>query len=80
MPIELVPIGACMLRRALREYMEHYHGERNHQGLDNQLIAPARVRHSQSKGIDRRSRLAGMLNAIHGVYPELLTNPPASTK
>ncbi|HEY3657624.1 MAG TPA: hypothetical protein VGL34_21825 [Steroidobacteraceae bacterium] len=31
-------------------------------GLDNQLIAPARVRHSQSKGIDRRSRLGGMLN------------------
>jgi putative transposase len=59
---KLVPIGARMLRRALREYMEHYHGERNHQGLDNQLIAPARVRHSQSKGIDRRSRLGGMLN------------------
>ena len=59
---KLVPIGARMLRRALREYMEHYHGERNHQGLDNQLIAPARVPHSQSKGIDRRSRLGGMLN------------------
>jgi hypothetical protein len=26
------------------------------------LIAPARVRYSQSKGIDRRDRLGGMLN------------------
>jgi len=59
---KLVPIGARMLGRALHEYMAHYHGERNHQGLDNQLIAPARVRHSQSKGIDRRSRPGGMLN------------------
>ena len=28
---KLVPIGARILLRALREYMEHYHGERNHQ-------------------------------------------------
>jgi transposase InsO family protein len=44
---KLVPIGARMLRRAPREYMEHDHGERNNQGLDNQLIAPARVRRSR---------------------------------
>lgn len=28
------------LRRALKEYVEHYHTERNHQGLENQLIVP----------------------------------------
>ena len=27
-----------MLRRAMHEYTEHYHLERNHQGLANQLI------------------------------------------
>jgi hypothetical protein len=43
------------------DYRPRPHGERNHQ-VDNQLIAPARVPHSQSKGIDRRSRLGGMLN------------------
>ena len=68
-----------MLRRALREYMEHYHGERNHRGLHNQLIAPARVRHSQSKGIDRRSR-GGMLNfyqrARSVIMSEFLNNTP----
>ena len=26
------------LRRALKEFVEHYHTERNHQGLDNLLI------------------------------------------
>ncbi len=56
-----MPIGALMLRRALHEYMEHYHRERNHQGLGNQLIAPV-LRQSQSERIDRRSRLGGMLN------------------
>ena len=29
-----------MLRRAMHEYAEHYHLERNHQGLGNQLIVP----------------------------------------
>jgi putative transposase len=51
-----------MLRRALHEYMEHYHRERNHQGLGNQLIAPVLIRQSQSERIGRRSRLGGMLN------------------
>jgi putative transposase len=59
---KLMPIGALMLRRALHEYMEHYHRERNHQGLGNQLIAPVLIRQSQSERIDRRSRLGGMLN------------------
>jgi putative transposase len=59
---KLIPIGAPMLRRTLHEYMEHYHRERNHQGLGNQLIAPVLVRQSQSERIDRRSRIGGMLN------------------
>src|SRR5258707_13239248 len=58
---KLIPIGAPMLRRALRDYMEHYHGERNHQGLDNQLIIPRPARCSKVQRIDCRSRLGGML-------------------
>jgi len=57
-----MPIGAPMLRRALHEYMEHYHRERNHQGLGNKLIAPVLLGQSQSERIDRRSRLGGLLN------------------
>jgi putative transposase len=60
-PAKIIPIGAPMLRRALREYMEHYHLERNHQGLGNQLIASTPMRQSQSKGIESRTRLGGML-------------------
>ena len=59
---KLMPIGAPMLRCALHEYMEHYHRERNHQGLGNQLITPLLIRQPQSERIDRRSRLGGMLN------------------
>jgi putative transposase len=58
---KIIPIGAPMLRRALREYMEHYHRERNHQGLDNQLIASMPTRQPQSKRIQSRVRLGGML-------------------
>ena len=35
----LIPIGDRHFRRALTEYVEHYHVERNHQGLDNRLIS-----------------------------------------
>jgi hypothetical protein len=59
---KLIPIGVPMLRRAVHEYMEHYHRERNHQGLGNQLIMPFPLSPSKSERIDRRMRLGGMLN------------------
>ena len=34
----IVPLGEWHLRKALAEYVTHYHGERNHQGLGNELI------------------------------------------
>src|SRR5258708_3167630 len=34
----MIFIGQASLRRAVAEYMDHYHRERNHQGLDNGLI------------------------------------------
>ena len=30
-----------ILRRTTREFAAHYHTERNHQGLNNQLIEPS---------------------------------------
>src|SRR6516165_9179802 len=36
----MIFFGEGMLRRAVRSYVRHYHGERNHQGLDNRLIEP----------------------------------------
>jgi putative transposase len=37
----LILFGGRWLLRALDEFVAHYHGERNHQGLGNQLITPA---------------------------------------
>jgi len=59
---KLIPIGVPMLRRAVYEYMEHYHRERNHQGLANALIVPHRLPWSKAEPIGRRTRLRGMLS------------------
>jgi Integrase core domain len=57
----LMPIGAGHFRRAVGEFVKHYHGERNHQGLGNTLIAgppaPAAAGH-----VRRHPRLGGLLN------------------
>jgi hypothetical protein len=34
-------LGEASLRRALREYIDHYHAERNHQGKGNRLLFPS---------------------------------------
>jgi transposase InsO family protein len=57
----LIPIGDRHFRRAVAEYVEHYHGERNHQGLDNRLISGPRVIQMTSR-VRRRPRLGGLLN------------------
>jgi transposase InsO family protein len=36
----IVPLGEQHLRAAIRAFVDHYHEERPHQGLDNELIAP----------------------------------------
>ncbi len=35
---QIIPLGEHPLRKAVKEYTEHYHFERNHQGLNNELI------------------------------------------
>jgi hypothetical protein len=37
----VIPFGEGHLRRTIAEYVEHYHRERNHQGIENMLIAGA---------------------------------------
>ena len=51
-PWEFVVIlfGERSLRRALIEYVEHFHAERNYQGKGNVLLFP-RVRTSAAKGL-----------------------------
>ena len=52
------------LRRALDQYLIHYHHERNHQGKGNVLLEPRLAdRVGESTGpIDGRKRLGGLLN------------------
>ena len=57
----LIPLGERHFRRAVAEYVEHYHGERNHQGLGNRLIAGPPVIDRTSR-VRRHSRLGGLLN------------------
>src|SRR4029077_4259974 len=37
---KVILLGERSLRRALNEFVEHYHAERNHQGKDNVLLFP----------------------------------------
>jgi hypothetical protein len=57
----LVPLGDRHFRRVVAEYVEHYHLERNHQGLANELIISALVT-AATRQVRRRSRLGGLLN------------------
>jgi transposase InsO family protein len=57
----LIPLGERHFRRAITEYLEHYHDERNHQGLDNRLISGPSVIRMGSR-VRRRARLGGLLN------------------
>jgi transposase len=56
----IVPMGERHLRSVVSEYMEHYHGERNHQGLENRLINAMAV--NDNGRVRRRERLGGLLN------------------
>jgi hypothetical protein len=40
----IVPLGERHLLEVVREYVKHYHGERNRQGLDNMIPVPPRQR------------------------------------
>ena len=57
----LIPLGDRHFRLVIAEYLEHYHRERNHQGLDNELIAGTRAIRTIGPG-RRRARFGGLLN------------------
>ena len=61
----MILLGERSLRHALREYEIHYLEERNHQGLDNQLLDPPKVLASHKQTVRRRERLGGMLSFYH---------------
>ena len=54
-----------------REYVEHSHVERNHQGLMNELIEPGETTGSENGAIDCREGLVDCSSTIIVGPPEL---------
>lgn len=59
---KLIFFGDKSLRRALTQFEEHYHTERNHQGLENNIIDFKEESDSLNGPVHCRERLGGMLN------------------
>jgi hypothetical protein len=59
----LILFGEASLRKALTQFQEHYHEERNHQGKSNVLLfpAPPPLAPGGRRGIRCRERLGGLL-------------------
>ena len=61
----MIFFGEASLRRALHDFTQHYHRERNHQGLGNQLIGPDSTPSRTSGAVRCRQRLGGLLRFYH---------------
>ncbi len=59
---QIIPLGEPHLRHAVQEYTEHYHVERNHQGLDNRLIEERQGVVDMNSAVVRHERLGGVLD------------------
>jgi len=57
----MIFFGEKSLRRAVDAYLDHYHEERNHQGLDNQIIKPGDEVGRGEGDVQCRERLGGLL-------------------
>ena len=57
--------GLWRSRRALSEYVEHFHAERNHQGKGNVLLFPRSADTRRDGPVQCRERLGGLLRYYH---------------
>jgi putative transposase len=62
----MIFVGQASLRRAIGEFIAHYHMERNHQGIDNRLIQPVPTLAMVTAPVRRRQPLGGMLSFYYG--------------
>ena len=66
---KLILFGEASLHRALREYLVHYHAERNHQGKGNVLLHPVGTSHYPGRctkeAVACRERLGELLKYYH---------------
>jgi putative transposase len=61
----LIFFGESSLRQAVGQFLEHYHGERNHQGLGNRLINAGAEVGRWAGEVHCRERLGGVLRYYH---------------
>ena len=62
---KVILFGERSLRRALSEYVEHFHAERNHQGKGNILLFPRDRQRHREGSVQCRERLGGLLRYYH---------------
>jgi transposase InsO family protein len=62
---KIIFFGEGMLRRAVSEFVEHYHRERNHQGIDNEVPQPEAEPMPRVGKVVRKERLGGLLSFYH---------------
>jgi hypothetical protein len=58
---QMILFSERSLRHAIKQYVEHYHRERNHQGLESRIIQP-QFQKCGAGDVERRERLGGLLN------------------
>jgi hypothetical protein len=63
-PDRLILFGERRLLRALDEFVAHYHGERNHQGLGNELIS-REIHSAHGTHVRCREQLGGLWRYYH---------------
>ena len=63
--LKTILFGEKMLRTAIGEFLEHYHAERNHQGLRNRLIDPGEQVGRSQGDVQCHERLGGLLRYYH---------------
>ena len=61
----LILFGERSLRRALSEYVAHYHAARNHQGKSNVLLFRRVTETRREEPVQCRERLGGLLRYYH---------------
>ena len=61
----VILFSGCMLHSSLAEFVAHYHSERPHQGLDNELLRPEPAILRNDGPVVGRERLGGLLRFYH---------------
>ena len=57
----MIFFGETSLRNSVREFLAHYHAERNHQGMDNRILSPGDEVGRTFGSVECTERLGGLL-------------------